>query len=67
MNTSNPAARQAALVILFILMIAFGLSTSLRFMGNTQLALQICLGAVGLIVLVLVVGAVIVAANRNRP
>jgi hypothetical protein len=65
MSGSSPA-RGIAQLMLWILLIGSGIALSVSVSGNRDLAMQICMGAVGLNVLILILGAFIVAANRPR-
>lgn len=57
-------ARQIALIVLFITLMAFGFSASLTLTGRWQQALAVCGGAVLLSAVVLVFGALIVALSK---
>lgn len=61
---SNPVARQFALMILFVLLVTSGISLSATVAGNTTLTLQICGAGLGVVVLILLAGAVFVGKNR---
>ena len=61
---SNPIARQFAMMILFVLLVTSGISLSATVAGNTTLTLQICGAGLGVIVLIMLAGAVFVGKNR---
>ncbi|MDX1993189.1 MAG: hypothetical protein SF029_12420 [bacterium] len=63
-SSNRPPARQIALIILFIVTVAAGLSASALFRSDSRSALLICGGALVLCVVVLVIGSLIVAAGK---
>ncbi|MCU0498395.1 MAG: hypothetical protein MUF87_13670 [Anaerolineae bacterium] len=64
MKTPN-TARLFATLILMVLMIGAGIGVPFALAGNLQTTGQICLGSIGVGVLVLVVGAFFTARQRD--
>ena len=68
-DEKNTAA-QIARAIAFVAMVGAGLSAFLSYAGRTSLGLKICAGSAGVGILVLFVGAWLVAASHsttNKP
>jgi hypothetical protein len=65
-RSKTPVARQVATFILLIFMIASAFSAFVTVAGHTTLGLYICAGAAGVGLVVLVIGGLVVAANRPR-
>ncbi|PJF22151.1 MAG: hypothetical protein CUN56_07440 [Phototrophicales bacterium] len=63
MQNPTPARRFAGLILL-IGMITSGASASVALAGNTTLSLQICLGGVGVAIIMLLIGGVLVALSK---
>jgi hypothetical protein len=59
------AARSTAYIILFVFLVASGISLSVLLLGNRDLALQICVGSVIVNGVILIAGALGVGANRS--
>lgn len=62
---ANPA-RQIAMLMILVALIASGLAATFTIGGQTQIAVQVCLAAIGANILILVVGGIIVATSRPR-
>jgi uncharacterized membrane protein YdbT with pleckstrin-like domain len=65
-RSKTPVARQVATFILLIFMIASAFSAFVTVAGNTTLGLYICGGAIVVGLVVLLIGGLVVAANRPR-
>lgn len=63
-QTPSPLARQTATLILLIGMVGSGAAAAISLIGNPELGLQVCLGSVGLALIVLLVGGLMIASNR---
>ena len=63
-GNTNPA-RSIAMLIVRISMVAFGLSTISTLLGNNRWTLVICGGALAVNLVVMLIGAYIVAASRR--
>lgn len=59
-------AKQIATLMILVAMIASGMAAALTVGGRTQLALQICLGSIGVNILILLIGGIVVATSRPR-
>lgn len=66
MDLSRTVARQIATLILGIGLIGAGIGLSATISGNSMLGLQICGATLVIALIVLVLGAVVVGANRPR-
>ena len=65
MSSGPPPARSFANLIIFIGVVSAGIATFMGLSGNAQTGLYVCLGGVGLAVLVLLFGGLVVGANRK--
>ena len=66
MKNSVPPSRQFAAIILLIGMASSGLAAGFSLSGDTNGALLICAGGIGLAVIVLLFGGLIVAASGTE-
>lgn len=61
---SQRVSRQVAGFVFFVLMIGSGIAAAASAGGNTSLGVQACLGTIIVTLVVLLLGSVVVAANR---
>jgi hypothetical protein len=66
MSKTPPPARSFANLIIFIGVVSAGIATFMSLSGNTQTGLYVCLGGIGLALVVLLFGGLVVAANRQN-
>ena len=66
MSESPTPARSFANLILLIGFISAGIATFLSLSGNAQKGLYVCLGGAGVAVAVLLLGGLVVGANRKN-
>lgn len=63
-SSSNPVARQFALLMLFVLLVTSGIGLSATVAGNMTLTLQICGGGLALAFVILLIGAFFTGKSR---
>ncbi|GAB4512439.1 MAG: hypothetical protein OHK0046_11940 [Anaerolineae bacterium] len=63
---NSPVARQMAGLVLLVLMLGAGIAAAFGTAGRINVSLQICGGTLVVAILVLVLGGLIVGANRDN-
>ncbi len=62
----SPVARQVAYSMILVVTVALAVSFPASLMGNWSLVGQVCMGSGVLLALMLLVGGLVVASNRER-